>query len=319
MIQIRFLPRSNDLVGGSEKTPTRNATRSCFWLSSYLIETASSGASRPVPAVFSTNEVARALVSALTSASIFDASTSFAEGVTCFQTSGGGSLPGGGSPAAVASLTAMALLVAIFRARPSPFYILDEVEAALDDINIDRFLQLVKRYSDRAQFIVVTHQKRTMEAADCLYGVSMAGNGVSKVISRRLPRDEAAAIYKRLYWLRPKFDQVAKRSEAVAAERRVPVVSFTFGCPTAEVVAIEADVELAERDLGLQEIAEQRAQSAGQQSAATMDAHDRQAVVLGVLLDDLVSDPHERAAHVVAVEDDLLAVHRLLPGLTGPG
>ena len=78
-------------------------------------------------------------------------------------------------------------------ARPCPFYILDEVEAALDDINIDRFLQLVRRYSDRAQFIVVTHQKRTMEAADSLYGVSMSGDGISKVISRRLARDEAAA------------------------------------------------------------------------------------------------------------------------------
>jgi chromosome segregation protein len=95
------------------------------------------------------------------------------------------------------SLTALAFLFAVFLARPCPFYILDEVEAALDDLNIDRFLTLLRRFSDRAQFIVVTHQKRTMEAADCLYGVSMAGNGVSKVISRRLPPpgavDEAAA------------------------------------------------------------------------------------------------------------------------------
>ena len=77
------------------------------------------------------------------------------------------------------------------------FYLLDEVEAALDDANIGRFLSLLEAYADRAQFIVVTHQKRTMEAADCLYGVSMAGNGVSKVISRRLPPphavDDAAA------------------------------------------------------------------------------------------------------------------------------
>ncbi len=95
------------------------------------------------------------------------------------------------------SMTALAFLFAVFLARPCPFYILDEVEAALDDLNIDRFLTLLRRFSDRAQFIVVTHQKRTMEAADCLYGVSMAGNGVSKVISRRLPppraADEAAA------------------------------------------------------------------------------------------------------------------------------
>ncbi len=85
------------------------------------------------------------------------------------------------------SLTALAFLFAVFLARPCPFYILDEVEAALDDLNIDRFLTLLRSFSDRAQFIVVTHQKRTMEAADALYGVSMAGNGVSKVISRRLP------------------------------------------------------------------------------------------------------------------------------------
>jgi chromosome segregation protein len=94
------------------------------------------------------------------------------------------------------SLVALAFMFAVFLARPCPFYILDEVEAALDDINIDRFLQLVRRYSDRAQFIVVTHQKRTMDAADTLYGVSMGGDGVSRVISRRLGgagADEAAA------------------------------------------------------------------------------------------------------------------------------
>ena len=93
------------------------------------------------------------------------------------------------------SMTALAFLFAVFLARPCPFYILDEVEAALDDLNIDRFLKVLRRFSGRAQFIVVTHQKRTMEAADSLYGVSMAGNGVSKVISRRLPQavEEEAA------------------------------------------------------------------------------------------------------------------------------
>ena len=90
------------------------------------------------------------------------------------------------------SLVALAFVFAVFLARPCPFYILDEVEAALDDANIDRFLQLVRRFSDRAQFIVVTHQKRTMDAADVLYGVSMGGDGVTKVVSRRLPREEAA-------------------------------------------------------------------------------------------------------------------------------
>ena len=85
------------------------------------------------------------------------------------------------------SMTAIAFLFAVFLARPCPFYILDEVEAALDDLNITRFLDLVRTYRDRAQFIVVTHQKRTMEAADTLYGVSMGDDGVSKVVSRRLP------------------------------------------------------------------------------------------------------------------------------------
>jgi chromosome segregation protein len=87
------------------------------------------------------------------------------------------------------SMTALAFLFAVFLARPCPFYILDEVEAALDDLNLDRFLALLRRYAGRAQFIVITHQKRTMEAADCLYGVSMGGDGVSKVLSRRLPAE----------------------------------------------------------------------------------------------------------------------------------
>jgi len=90
------------------------------------------------------------------------------------------------------SMTALAFLFAVFLARPCPFYILDEVEAALDDLNLDRFLALLRRYADRAQFIVITHQKRTMEAADWLFGVSMGGDGVSKVLSRRLPPEKDA-------------------------------------------------------------------------------------------------------------------------------
>ena len=90
------------------------------------------------------------------------------------------------------SMTALAFLFAVFLARPCPFYILDEVEAALDDLNLDRFLTLLRRHSGGAQFIVITHQRRTMEAADWLYGVSMGGNGVSKVLSRRLPKDETS-------------------------------------------------------------------------------------------------------------------------------
>ncbi|HEY2006892.1 MAG TPA: AAA family ATPase, partial [Solirubrobacteraceae bacterium] len=91
------------------------------------------------------------------------------------------------------SMTALAFLFAVFLARPCPFYILDEVEAALDDLNIDRFLTLLRQYSSRAQFIVVTHQKRTIDAADSLYGVSMGSDGISKVISRRLTEAEVAA------------------------------------------------------------------------------------------------------------------------------
>ena len=87
------------------------------------------------------------------------------------------------------ALTALAFVFAVFLARPCPFYILDEVEAALDDANISRFLDLVAEFSNRTQFIIVTHQKLTMDAADVLYGVSMGGDGVTKVVSRRLPRD----------------------------------------------------------------------------------------------------------------------------------
>jgi chromosome segregation ATPase len=92
------------------------------------------------------------------------------------------------------SLGAISFLFALFLARPCPFYLLDEVEAALDDTNIGRFVELLRRYADRAQFIVVTHQKRTMEAADILYGVTMGEAGVSQIVSRRLPREDAAAL-----------------------------------------------------------------------------------------------------------------------------
>jgi chromosome segregation ATPase len=90
------------------------------------------------------------------------------------------------------AIGAISFLFALFLARPCAFYLLDEVEAALDDTNIGRFVSLLRGFADRAQFIVVTHQKRTMEAADILYGVTMGGDGVSQVLSRRLPRDEPA-------------------------------------------------------------------------------------------------------------------------------
>ena len=90
------------------------------------------------------------------------------------------------------SLVAMAYLFAVFRSRPSPFYLMDEVEAALDDVNLMRFLALVNEFREEAQLIIVSHQKRTMEAADALYGVTMAPGGSSKVVSQKVPRDRAA-------------------------------------------------------------------------------------------------------------------------------
>ena len=86
------------------------------------------------------------------------------------------------------ALGAISFLFALFLAKPCPFYLLDEVEAALDDSNVRRFVELLRRYADRAQFIVITHQKRTMEAADVLYGVTMGSDGVSEIVSRRLPQ-----------------------------------------------------------------------------------------------------------------------------------
>ena len=91
------------------------------------------------------------------------------------------------------ALGAISFLFALFLARPHPFYLLDEVEAALDDANIGRFVTLLRRYAEEAQFIVITHQKKTMEAADILYGVTMGADGVSQIVSRRLPREVVAA------------------------------------------------------------------------------------------------------------------------------
>ena len=84
------------------------------------------------------------------------------------------------------SLTALAFLFAVFRSRPSPFYLMDEVEAALDDVNLHRFIDLIHEFRDEAQLLVVSHQKRTMESADCLYGVTMAPGGSTKVVSERV-------------------------------------------------------------------------------------------------------------------------------------
>ncbi len=91
------------------------------------------------------------------------------------------------------SLTAVAFLIALFKARPSPFYVLDEVEAALDDVNLGRLIDIINELRDNSQLIVITHQKRTMEIADSLYGVSMRNDGVTQVIGQRLRESEAVS------------------------------------------------------------------------------------------------------------------------------
>ena len=92
------------------------------------------------------------------------------------------------------SLVAVAFLVALFKARPSPFYILDEVEAALDDTNLGRLLEIYEELRENSQLLVITHQKRTMEVGDALYGVTMRGDGVSAVISQRLREAESRVV-----------------------------------------------------------------------------------------------------------------------------
>jgi chromosome segregation protein len=105
------------------------------------------------------------------------------------------------------SLTAVAMLVAIFRARPSPFYVLDEVEAALDDTNLRRLITLLDQLRATSQLLIITHQKPTMEIADALYGVSMRGDGITTVISQRLGSASA-----------PPDDPAAQEGQAVAQE-----------------------------------------------------------------------------------------------------
>ena len=91
------------------------------------------------------------------------------------------------------SLTALAFLFAVFRSRPSPFYVMDEVEAALDDVNLHRFLGLVAEFRQEAQLLIVSHQKRTMEAGDSLLGVTMQPGGSSKVVTERSTHAVTAA------------------------------------------------------------------------------------------------------------------------------
>jgi len=89
------------------------------------------------------------------------------------------------------ALTAIAMLFSIYLVKPSPFCILDEVDAPLDDTNIDKFINLLREFSNNTQFIIVTHSKRTMEAADYLYGITMQEKGISKIVSVRLEQPKA--------------------------------------------------------------------------------------------------------------------------------
>ena len=91
------------------------------------------------------------------------------------------------------SMAALAFLFAVFRSRPSPFYMMDEVEAALDDVNLSRFLALVHEFRDEAQLLIVSHQKRTMETGDALYGVTMAPGGSSQVVSQKVEKEKEPA------------------------------------------------------------------------------------------------------------------------------
>ncbi|TWP51202.1 chromosome segregation protein SMC [Lentzea tibetensis] len=138
------------------------------------------------------------------------------------------------------SLAAVAMLVAIFRARPSPFYVMDEVEAALDDTNLHRLISLFEQLRERSQLLIITHQKPTMEIADALYGVSMRGDGISQVISQRLRTREETSMRARAA---APVAEVAPAAEAVAEDAPVAEV-VADDVPVAEVVA--EDVPVAE-------------------------------------------------------------------------
>ena len=118
------------------------------------------------------------------------------------------------------ALGALSFLFALFLARPCPFYLLDEVEAALDDTNIGRFVDLLRRYADRAQFIVITHQKRTMEAADILYGVTMGARRQSRRSSRSVFRPLPPGSPPRDAERGPSFSATRSRSKTTPGQRR---------------------------------------------------------------------------------------------------
>ncbi len=137
------------------------------------------------------------------------------------------------------SLVALAYLFAVFRSRPSPFYLMDEVEAALDDVNLQRFLGLVHEFRDGAQLIIVSHQKRTMEAADALYGVTMAPGGSSKVISQKVPRREDG-------------DPIPDPTTVADSQTSSP--NTVLFAPRASSVAVSSPSEPANRPVGGQQV-----------------------------------------------------------------
>jgi chromosome segregation protein len=137
------------------------------------------------------------------------------------------------------SLTAVALLVSIFKARPSPFYVMDEVEAALDDTNLGRLIGIFEELRESSQLIVITHQKRTMEVADALYGVTMRGDGVTTVISQRLADDDAEPDSRRRAKSAPSAD-TAYGAPAASPDRVIDLTAVD-AASTDSVVVLETE------------------------------------------------------------------------------
>jgi chromosome segregation protein len=142
------------------------------------------------------------------------------------------------------SLVALAYLFAVFRSRPSPFYLMDEVEAALDDVNLQRFLGLVHEFREGAQLIIVSHQKRTMEAADALYGVTMAPGGSSKVVSQKVPRQQEGAVSSD-----PSITEVASAPEPPVSSPTSSPNTVLFAPPPSSV-AVSSPSEPSNQSVG---------------------------------------------------------------------